>query len=205
MRNVPTTRFLQAAALGGLRAARVVRFVRAGPGSRARMTATDGGAATDGAATDRADTGARMTVVVATRDRCDRLRSCLNALTALPEQPDIIVVDNASTDNTAALVRMRFPSVRLIRLETNRGAVARNIGVRAARTPYVAFADDDSGWSPGALDQASQHFRSRLPIAVILEGAYLPTGCSMASSRCRGRGWRHTGIHRARPSGRTPL
>ena len=54
------------------------------------MTATDGGAATDGAATDRADTGARMTVVVATRDRCDRLRSCLNALTALPEQPDII-------------------------------------------------------------------------------------------------------------------
>jgi GT2 family glycosyltransferase len=66
----------------------------------------------------------------------------------------VIVVDNGSTDGTPALVRKHFPHVEVIELETNRGAVARNIGVRRASTPYVAFADDDSWWAQGALKSA---------------------------------------------------
>ncbi|GAA1747396.1 glycosyltransferase family 2 protein [Luedemannella helvata] len=97
----------------------------------------------------------QITVVVVTRDRCARLRQCLARLLALPERPAVVVVDNGSTDNTAAMVRLRFPSVELVALPANRGAVARNIGVLRARTPVVAFADDDSAWEPGALSRAA--------------------------------------------------
>jgi GT2 family glycosyltransferase len=96
----------------------------------------------------------KVTVVIATRDRRDELRRTLKFLTALPEFPAIIVVDNGSRDGTAAMVRRDFPQAQVIALRRNRGAAARNAGVRRARTPYVALTDDDSWWEPGALARA---------------------------------------------------
>src|SRR5581483_3846245 len=72
--------------------------------------------------------------------------------------PPVIVVDNGSSDGTADAVRAAAPDVLLLRLERNMGAPARNVGVRAARTPYVAFSDDDSWWEPGALRVAAETF-----------------------------------------------
>jgi GT2 family glycosyltransferase len=64
------------------------------------------------------------------------------------------VVDNGSQDGTAREVRRAFPRVDLVSLRRNLGACARNVGVRRARTPYVALNDDDSWWEPGALSKA---------------------------------------------------
>jgi GT2 family glycosyltransferase len=95
--------------------------------------------------------------VVATRNRRQRLLDSLERLTA--SGPDeVIVVDNASSDGTAAAVRGAFPHVRVLQLATNRGSAARTVGARAARNDIVAFADDDSWWAPGALDRAVHHF-----------------------------------------------
>jgi GT2 family glycosyltransferase len=58
-------------------------------------------------------------------------------LLGLLERPAIIVVDNDSTDGTSDNLTRRFQSVRIIGLESNIGAAARNVGIRAARTPYV--------------------------------------------------------------------
>ncbi len=96
----------------------------------------------------------KVTVVVATRNRRAGLCRTLDCLTALPERPAIIVVDNGSRDGTADAVRRGFPEVRLVALRRNLGAYARNLGVRRARTPYVALSDDDSWWEPGALAKA---------------------------------------------------
>lgn len=93
-------------------------------------------------------------IVVATRNRADSLAASLEHLTALPERPPIVVVDNGSTDRTRAMVAERFPEVRVLAHAGNRGALARNDGVRALATPYVAFSDDDSWWRPGALGRA---------------------------------------------------
>jgi N-acetylglucosaminyl-diphospho-decaprenol L-rhamnosyltransferase len=95
-----------------------------------------------------------VTVVIATRNRAATLLVTLAKLDRLAERPPIIVVDNASTDDTAARVGSAFPRVRVISLPRNLGAAARNCGVALAATPFVAFSDDDSWWADGALTAA---------------------------------------------------
>src|SRR5918911_3792446 len=98
----------------------------------------------------------RVSGVMLTHDRRERTLRGLAELTALPERPPIVVVDNASSDGTPEAVRRAFPSVRVIELVENVGAAARNVGVEAVETPYVAFSDDDSWWAPGALARAAE-------------------------------------------------
>ena len=97
----------------------------------------------------------RAAVVIITRDRREELARTLAHMAALPERPQIIVVDNGSYDGTAAMVAARFPRVRLLRSVRNLGATARNVAVRLVRSPYVAFCDDDTWWEPGALRTAA--------------------------------------------------
>ncbi|WP_197320351.1 glycosyltransferase family 2 protein [Saccharomonospora sp. NB11] len=100
----------------------------------------------------------RTTVVIATRNRVDDLTRTLTRLRELSPTPPVIVVDNGSRDDTTSRVRHRFPGVRVIRLPENVGMAARNLGVEAANTPYVAFCDDDSWWEQGALTRAEVLF-----------------------------------------------
>ncbi|MFE7960758.1 glycosyltransferase family 2 protein [Streptomyces sp. NPDC057413] len=100
-------------------------------------------------------TDPRTTVVVITHNRRAELLRTLDRLAELPERPPVIVVDNGSSDGTAGAVAERHPRVRLLRPGRNLGAVGRNLAVREVRTPYVAFCDDDSWWSPGALSGAA--------------------------------------------------
>jgi GT2 family glycosyltransferase len=96
-----------------------------------------------------------VTTVVMTRNRWPDLR------TSLPRHHGpVLVVDNGSDDGTAHLVAEHFPGVTVVPLGRNLGAVARNVGVERARTPYVAFADDDSWWATGALQHAVHHFET---------------------------------------------
>lgn len=95
-----------------------------------------------------------ITVVVLTHNRVGELLRTLDRLHELPEPPPVIVVDNASTDGTAAEVGRRFPQVRLVARPANEGAAGRNAGVSRVQTPYVAFCDDDTWWDPGSLERA---------------------------------------------------
>ncbi|TDB98778.1 glycosyltransferase family 2 protein [Actinomadura sp. 7K534] len=109
-----------------------------------------------------------VTVLVATRDRAPELRRSLARHTA-----PVIVADNASSDGTAAVAEAAGAAV--LRLPRNLGAAARTVAARHAATRYVAFADDDSWWAPGALDRAAEifeaHPRTALLAARVLVGA----------------------------------
>jgi GT2 family glycosyltransferase len=94
-------------------------------------------------------------VVILTHQRAVDLAATLAAMCALAERPRLVVVDNASRDGTAELVRTRFPCVDLVRLEVNAGAAGRNAGVARLDTTYVAFCDDDAWWAPGSLARAA--------------------------------------------------
>jgi GT2 family glycosyltransferase len=108
-----------------------------------------------------------VTVVVATRNRITGLTRTLGRLADLPDPPQVLVVDNGSTDGTPEQVSRSFPRVRVLALSRNEGATARNRGVAAARTPYVAFADDDSWWAADALPRAGALFDRHPRLALI--------------------------------------
>lgn len=97
----------------------------------------------------------RTTVVVITHNRREEVLHTLERLVALPEQPRIVVVDNASGDGTAEAVRHRHPDVRLLEPGRNLGACGRNLAARELATPYLAFNDDDTWWEPGSLAAAA--------------------------------------------------
>jgi N-acetylglucosaminyl-diphospho-decaprenol L-rhamnosyltransferase len=127
---------------------------------------------------------AEITVVVATRNRRDQLAGTLGR-----HVPPVILVDNASDDGTPEFVERRFPWVRVVRLDRNLGAAARNIGTQLAATPYVAFADDDSYWADGSLERAAEvltdHPRVGLLAARVLVGPRArldPVSAAMAAA-----------------------
>lgn len=114
-------------------------------------------------------TGGRggVAVVIVTRDRAAALRTTLGSLSRLSVASPIIVVDNGSSDETVAMVGSEFPQVSLIPLHGNRGAVARNLGVAAATTELIAFADDDSCWEVGSLERAQRLFASSPRVGLV--------------------------------------
>jgi GT2 family glycosyltransferase len=92
-------------------------------------------------------------IVVPTWNGAHLLPACLASLQAQTYYPrEIIVVDGASTDGTAALVRARFPEVRLLVLDRNRGFAGNaNAGIRAARGAIIALLNNDAAAEPGWL------------------------------------------------------
>jgi GT2 family glycosyltransferase len=99
---------------------------------------------------------ARFAVVIATKDRAEYLHRTLASLEAQAGAPpfEVVVVDNGSTDATAAVVeqwrdRAPFALSYVSEPQPNR-AKARNRGVEAATGEYLLFCDDDvqapSGW-----------------------------------------------------------
>jgi GT2 family glycosyltransferase len=133
---------------------------------------------------------ARVGVVVATRNRSARLLCTLAKLRDLSPGAPVVVVDNASSDGTPEAVRAAYPEVEVIPLGRNLGAAARTAGARHVGTPFVAFSDDDSWWSAGALERAADVFDAHPTLGLLASRTLVgpeerldPTCVSMADSR----------------------
>ena len=96
-----------------------------------------------------------LSVVIPTWNRahivCEAVES---ALAQRHRAVEVIVVDDASTDNTAELLKTTFGArIHVLRLATRRGpGAARNAGALLACGEFVAFLDSDDVWLPGKLD-----------------------------------------------------
>ncbi len=87
-----------------------------------------------------------VTAVISTWNKLADLRENLAGLAAQTRPFDaIVVVDNASSDGTAAAVRADYPHVQLIEMPHSRFGACEtfNLGFKAARTPLIAILDDD--------------------------------------------------------------
>ena len=94
-----------------------------------------------------------VSVVIVNWNGRQYLEPCLTAVAAQEGvDAETILVDNGSTDGSVALVRERFPWVRVVALNENRGfAGGNNSGVREARGRYVALLNNDTVPEPGWL------------------------------------------------------
>src|SRR5206468_2617305 len=108
-------------------------------------------------------------IVVVSYNTSAHIGSCLLSLMALdyPEM-EIIVVDNASTDGSAELVRSRFPGVEVVELPTNKGfAGAASVGLYMASGDVVATVNPDVTLDPDWLAAVASTLRSLGDIGVI--------------------------------------
>lgn len=103
-----------------------------------------------------------LTVVVLNYNTRDHLRQCLQSLVAegtttlshpsAAVQGEVVVVDNASPDDSADMVESEFPSVRLVRSRRNGGfAYGMNQGLRIARGAAILLLNPDTLVPPGSL------------------------------------------------------
>lgn len=124
--------------------------------------------AEEGAASAAAPT---VSVVLPTFNRGKILRHAIDSVLALDEAPfELIVVDDGSTDATRSeLKALRDPRVSVIELSANSGAnTARNVGIAAARAPYVAFLDSDDTYLPGRLCRPLKILEGNSHIGMVL-------------------------------------
>jgi N-acetylglucosaminyl-diphospho-decaprenol L-rhamnosyltransferase len=119
--------------------------------------------------------GAVAVAVVSWNTR-DLLRECLRSLAAEP-LAEVWVVDNASTDESAEMVRAEFGSVRLVALDENVGfGRAVNLVAERSTAPWIAPANADIEVRPGAL-RALLDAGDRCPRAGVLAPRLeLPSG-----------------------------
>lgn len=98
--------------------------------------------------------GRGLTLCMINRDGERYLPESLRAATVLSDQfTEIVVIDDASEDGSARLVRERFPAVRVVELGENVGpAAARNAALREARTDLVLLLDNDVSVAPGCVE-----------------------------------------------------
>lgn len=106
----------------------------------------------------------RVSVVVPLYNHARDLPLCLNALLSQSEQPaEIIIVDDASTDNGAAVARQfadQHACIELLTHPTNSGApAALNTGLERASGDLVLFAGADDVVLPGIIKTATEQFR----------------------------------------------
>ncbi len=86
-----------------------------------------------------------MSVIVLNYNGLRWIANCLDALIEGNPGAEVIVVDNASTDGSADIVRSRFPDVRLLQLPENVGfAAGNNAGARAASGQLLVFLNNDT-------------------------------------------------------------
>ena len=100
-----------------------------------------------------------VSVVIPNYNHARYLPQCLDAVFAQqPRADEVIVIDDASTDDSVAVIesyRQRHPELRLLRNSTNQGVIAgMNRGLREARGEFVLFAAADDWVLPGMLSRS---------------------------------------------------
>jgi GT2 family glycosyltransferase len=97
----------------------------------------------------------RLSIIIVTFNSRADIDACLRSLTeGIHIDREIVVVDSASTDGTAAHIRERWPGIRLVALGANLGfARASNIGIQQTFGDLVLLLNPDTVVRPGAIDR----------------------------------------------------
>ena len=113
-----------------------------------------------------------VSVIITTHNRPHLLPTAIKSARAAGKDVEVVVVDDASTDETANVCRS-ISNIRYVRVERNQKvAAARNIGVLVSRGEYITFLDDDDARLAGSLDLQLEALAS-VPEAGLIYGQAL--------------------------------
>ncbi len=93
-----------------------------------------------------------VAAIIPTRDRAElTLRAVASVLSQTRPPDELIVVDDGSRDDTVDGLRARYPATRVLQLDGRGVSAARNAGIGAATSEWLAFLDSDDEWLPEKL------------------------------------------------------
>lgn len=109
-----------------------------------------------------------ISVIIVTYNSAPQLRPCLDSLLAQTCQDfDIIVVDNASRDGTAEIVRNEYPRVQSLANDSNLGfGNANNLALATAQGRYLVLLNPDAVLLPDTLAKAMQHMEENTKVGM---------------------------------------
>lgn len=126
-------------------------------------------------------------MVIVNWNTCGYLRQCLQSLSAEAQsssQAEVIVVDNASTDGSAEMVRQEFPWVKLVANSRNAGyAKGNNQGILLAEGRYVLLLNPDTVVPTGALGKLIAWMDSHPDVGAVGVRLLNPDGSVQPSCR----------------------
>jgi GT2 family glycosyltransferase len=118
-----------------------------------------------------------LSVVIVNYNTCDLLRACLASLTQSTLPVEIIVVDNASSDGSAAMVRAEFPAIKLLAQANNTWFCGgNNLGIAAAQGEFVLLLNPDTVVPADALHQMVTYAQAHPEYAGVTAQLVYPTG-----------------------------
>ena len=103
-----------------------------------------------------------LAVIIPVFNRRDLIVRALDSVLAQTCQPgEIIVVDDGSTDDVADFLKQEYPMVRCLRQSRAGVSAARNRGIRASSSQWIALLDSDDSWFPEKLERQFEALFSR--------------------------------------------
>ncbi len=129
----------------------------------------------------------RVSVIIPTYNRADLLPTAISSVLAQTYTDwELIVVDDASTDNTREVIKeweAKDSRIRSVSLNKNSGGPAhpKNVGVESARGEFIAFLDHDDEWLPEKLKKQVAVFASSPRIGLVTCEAYVVDGAGRNS------------------------
>jgi N-acetylglucosaminyl-diphospho-decaprenol L-rhamnosyltransferase len=131
----------------------------------------------------------QLSVIVVNWNVRDMLRECLRSVEAelaglAPDESEVVVVDNASTDGSVDMLRAEFPAIQLLANHENVGfGAANNQGLTRAAGRYVLFLNPDTKVRPAALQRLLAFIDQRPQVACVGPRLLNPDGSTQASRR----------------------
>ena len=121
---------------------------------------------------------AKVSVIIPTFNRPHLLPRAVRSAQQAGHDVEVIVVDDASVDETASVCRA-LTGIKYARVDRNQGvAGARNIGLLESSSDYIAFLDDDDLRIPGSLD------RQLILLENAPEAGFVASGVMLADQDC---------------------
>lgn len=123
------------------------------------------------------DTDYDIAVVIPAYNRADLIGATLDSVLAQTLPPrEVIVVDDGSTDDTAAVVQRYGAAVRYHRIENSGVCCARNVAVSLSTAPWIALCDSDDLWRPDKLESQVRLLRQAPDVEYVFSDFVIVNG-----------------------------